>query len=135
MKNKSDRRMDQCIRLQVFERDEYTCRYCGSKTGPFHADHVYPFSKGGETSISNLVTSCEICNLKKQNKIGLWPKPIGYFSITFRKINVVLYWGITDLVISYFVAIKTNAWVSLIVFIIGLLLSIIGFYLSQVDKK
>jgi hypothetical protein len=67
------------IRTKVFERDGYQCRYCGSKSGPFHADHVYPESKGGETSISNLVTACKRCNVKKSAKVGLWPKPIGYF--------------------------------------------------------
>lgn len=67
------------IREEVFERDGYTCRYCGNKEGPFHADHVYPSSKGGETSIENLVTACVHCNTKKQAKVGLWPKPIGYW--------------------------------------------------------
>lgn len=73
------RQVNSQTREQVFERDNYTCRYCGSKEGPFHADHVYPYSKGGETSIDNLVTACQKCNAKKQAKIGLWPKPIGYF--------------------------------------------------------
>jgi len=73
------KRMDPEIRKRVFERDNYTCRYCGDKDGPFHADHVYPFSKGGETSIDNLVTACEFCNHSKHNRIGRWPKPIGYF--------------------------------------------------------
>lgn len=67
------------IRKRVFERDKHTCRYCGDKNGPFHADHVYPSSKGGETSIENLVTACARCNRKKQAKVGLWPRPIGYF--------------------------------------------------------
>ncbi len=67
------------LRQQVLQRDHYTCRYCGSKDGPFHADHVYPVSKGGETTFSNLVTACEDCNLKKSSRIGLWPKPIRYF--------------------------------------------------------
>jgi len=67
------------IRNDVFERDNYTCRYCGDTVGPFHADHVYPSSKGGETSIENLVTACVSCNTKKQAVVGIWPKPIGYW--------------------------------------------------------
>ena len=66
----------QRMREEVFRRDKYTCRYCGTKEGPFHADHVYPYSKGGETTVDNLVTACPSCNGKKQAKIGIWPKPI-----------------------------------------------------------
>lgn len=67
------------LRDFVFNRDGYVCRYCGSKTEPFHLDHVYPVSKGGETSTDNLVTSCSHCNSKKHAKVGIYPKPIGYF--------------------------------------------------------
>lgn len=66
------------LRQRVFKRDGYRCRYCGSKEGPFHADHVYPESKGGVTSFDNLVTACKRCNSKKRAKIGIWPKPIEY---------------------------------------------------------
>jgi hypothetical protein len=71
--------MDTAIRQRVFERDNYTCRYCGSKEGPFHADHVYPYSRGGETSINNMVTACARCNTKKSSKVGRWPMPLGYW--------------------------------------------------------
>ena len=63
------------LRQTVFKRDNYTCRYCGA-SGPevqLHADHVYPESKGGETTIDNLVTACKKCNIKKQAKVGVWP--------------------------------------------------------------
>ena len=67
------------IRKSILDRDNYTCRYCGSKNSPFHLDHVYPVIKGGETSEQNLVTSCVSCNQKKHSSVGIWPKPIGYF--------------------------------------------------------
>lgn len=67
------------LREFVLKRDHYQCRYCGSKTEPFHLDHVYPVIKGGETSKNNLVTSCVRCNAKKHSSVGMWPKPIGYF--------------------------------------------------------
>lgn len=67
------------LREKVFARDGHTCRYCGSKSGPFQADHVYPESKGGETTMSNLVTACKKCNNKKRAKIGIWPLPVEYF--------------------------------------------------------
>ena len=54
------------LRCKAFERDHYTCRYCGSRKPPFHADHVYPFSKDWLTVIGNLVTTYKRCNLKKK---------------------------------------------------------------------
>lgn len=63
----------------IIERDGNKCRYCGCTKQPFHIDHVYPFSLGGITSEENLVTSCQRCNSKKHNSVGIWPKPIGYF--------------------------------------------------------
>jgi hypothetical protein len=75
------------LRRYVFERDLKVCRYCGEDVPPFHIDHVYPVSKGGETSYRNLVTACAKCNLKKHNSVGIWPKPIGYFTKKYNLIN------------------------------------------------
>jgi len=61
------------LRLAVFERDGYVCRYCGKSTERPHADHVYPESRGGATIVENLVTACRDCNMKKQAFIGIWP--------------------------------------------------------------
>lgn len=76
------------LRDFIFKRDNYTCRYCGTKTAPFHLDHVYPVSKGGETTEENLVTSCLRCNVKKHATVGMWPKPIGYFEIHPKEQNL-----------------------------------------------
>lgn len=64
------------LRKKVFERDNYTCRYCGKRGGELQADHVYPESKGGETSINNLVTACKKCNYDKRARVGVWPMPV-----------------------------------------------------------
>jgi len=64
------------LRERVLKRDSYACRYCYSTNGPFHMDHVYPFSKGGETTYANLVTACSRCNVKKGAKVGVWPRPL-----------------------------------------------------------
>lgn len=66
-------------RQAILKRDNYTCRYCGAKNTKFHIDHVYPYSFKGLTIQANLVTACSMCNWKKHNKIGIWPKPVGYF--------------------------------------------------------
>jgi 5-methylcytosine-specific restriction endonuclease McrA len=58
----------------VLERDGMICRYCGRKvhqrrTGPgkLHLDHVTPHSKGGLTTVENIVVSCRKCNLAKSD--------------------------------------------------------------------
>ena len=71
------------IREAVFERDNYTCRYCGRKitelrrfhrfarrdVGLIHVDHVIPRCRGGSDEMDNLVTACQACNLTKYNQI------------------------------------------------------------------
>ena len=45
------------------------CRKCGAKIDrSFHADHIKPFSKDGETSLANGQALCAECNLKKGAK-------------------------------------------------------------------
>ena len=58
----------QLLRLSVFQRDNYTCVYCGSTEKPLHCDHVVPYSKGGSNELDNLATSCPSCNMSKGNK-------------------------------------------------------------------
>lgn len=57
------------LRAYVFERDNWTCQYCGAdeRSGDidFHCDHVIPLSRGGSNAIENLATSCAPCNLSK----------------------------------------------------------------------
>jgi hypothetical protein len=59
------------LRFDVFNRDGFRCRYCGVSIDDgaiLHADHVIPESKGGPTTMENLVTACLDCNLGKSNK-------------------------------------------------------------------
>lgn len=58
------------IRFEVFKRDSFTCQYCG-KSAPeivLHVDHITPVSKGGANDITNLITSCQDCNLGKKDR-------------------------------------------------------------------
>ena len=57
-------------RFKVFLRDGFRCQACGKSpiTHPgtiLHADHVEPWSRGGATSVENLRTLCDKCNLGK----------------------------------------------------------------------
>ena len=67
-------------RKNIFERDKYTCQYCGIRPPSKRAalkwmeqkaltfDHVIPRSQGGKTTWDNIVTACYDCNRKKSNR-------------------------------------------------------------------
>lgn len=52
----------------VFERDNFTCAYCGRKLWPNECqlDHIIPVSKGGADHPYNSATACRDCNLAKK---------------------------------------------------------------------
>jgi len=54
----------------LFERDEWTCQYCGGTLSTDNAtlDHYIPQSKGGSHSKENLRTCCFVCNAIKSGK-------------------------------------------------------------------
>lgn len=56
------------LRLSVFERDNFACKYCGACGVKLECDHVVPISKGGGNDKTNLVTACVPCNRKKSDK-------------------------------------------------------------------
>lgn len=58
---KSQRQIDSWMSWQVFERDNYTCRYCGYKS-PLTVDHIILWEQGGATVPDNLMSSCRKCN-------------------------------------------------------------------------
>lgn len=62
-------------RFKVFERDGYTCRYCGSRPpeGVLEVDHFIPVKEGGDNEMSNLLTSCKECNQGKKARISRSP--------------------------------------------------------------
>ncbi|KKM68928.1 hypothetical protein LCGC14_1456000 [marine sediment metagenome] len=74
-------------RKNIFERDKYTCQYCGIKPPSKRAalkwmeekaltfDHIVPKSQGGKTTWENIVTCCHLCNSKKQNRT---PEQVGW---------------------------------------------------------
>jgi len=74
-------------RKNIFERDKYTCQYCGTRPPSKRAalkwmedkaltfDHVIPRSQGGRTTWDNIVTCCHTCNAKKSNRT---PREMGW---------------------------------------------------------
>lgn len=60
------------LRWHILQRDRFTCCACGASPAltvgvELHVDHVIPWSKGGETILSNLQTLCSVCNIGKSN--------------------------------------------------------------------
>jgi hypothetical protein len=65
-------------RFIVFERDNWTCVYCGTavRDNP-QCDHVIPVSKGGHSELDNLATACKRCNSGKSGMLlEEWGGPI-----------------------------------------------------------
>lgn len=54
-------------RFEIFKRDGFRCTYCGVSPlqKALRVDHVVPVSDGGDSSPSNLATSCFDCNAGK----------------------------------------------------------------------
>ena len=71
--HRTKREISDRLRFQILMRDGFTCKACGrspmNEMGvKLHVDHIIPVSKGGKTTISNLQTLCDRCNLGKSNK-------------------------------------------------------------------
>lgn len=56
------------ISKEVFERDNFTCTYCGQVGGILEIDHIVSISKGGTNHLDNLITTCRKCNRQKKDK-------------------------------------------------------------------
>jgi len=52
-------------RLEVFNRDQYTCQYCGRESKELTLDHVIPRRRGGKHAWDNVVSACIPCNRRK----------------------------------------------------------------------
>jgi len=64
--------------IDIFERDNYTCRICGDKINKYlkypdplcvSLDHVIPLSRGGEHTKENTRAAHLICNMKKSDSV------------------------------------------------------------------
>jgi len=59
------------LRFRIFQRDNFTCQYCGRKPPEveLQIDHIYPRSKKGKSNPDNYITACKDCNLGKSDII------------------------------------------------------------------
>ena len=67
-RRKTPRKVNDRLRLLVLYRDNYKCCFCGASPAIspgvyLQVDHIFPWSRGGETVLENLQTLCESCNL------------------------------------------------------------------------
>lgn len=55
----------------LFVRDHHICAYCAKKFGDagLSRDHVIPTSRGGEDKWTNVVTACNNCNHRKDDRL------------------------------------------------------------------
>ena len=56
------------VAREVWDRDGWECRHCGSHRD-LTADHVVPVSKGGADEMSNYQTLCRPCNSRKGARV------------------------------------------------------------------
>ncbi|MBU2609059.1 MAG: HNH endonuclease [Chloroflexi bacterium] len=61
-------------RFEIFNRDRFTCQYCGKQTHQLTIDHVIPRYRGGPHTWENMVSACSACN---RRKAGRTPKEAG----------------------------------------------------------
>lgn len=54
-------------RHNVMKRDHFQCQYCGSNRN-LTLDHLFPRSRGGKATWTNLVTACNRCNTRKGDR-------------------------------------------------------------------
>ncbi len=64
------RRTPAWTRRGVFERDQFTCAYCGRRYAArdLTVDHLIPTSQGGTSTWGNTVAACGRCNQRKANR-------------------------------------------------------------------
>jgi 5-methylcytosine-specific restriction endonuclease McrA len=65
---KRPRRERRLTRFEIFNRDHYTCQYCGQKTRQLTLDHVIPRYRGGQHTWENVVSACVACNRRKAGR-------------------------------------------------------------------
>jgi 5-methylcytosine-specific restriction endonuclease McrA len=61
-------RLRRMTKIEVFNRDKFTCQYCGMRTRELTIDHVMPRKRGGKHTWENVVSACVPCNRRKAGR-------------------------------------------------------------------
>lgn len=73
--------MNSTKKIRIWKRDKFICCYCGedlksefennypSPNTRITVEHLMPKSRGGSSSVDNLVTCCRECNQKQGAKL------------------------------------------------------------------
>jgi len=80
---KRPRQKRKLTRLEVFNRDQFTCQYCGKQERQLTLDHVIPRYRGGGHTWENVVSACIACN---RHKAGRTPKEAGMRLVCYPSI-------------------------------------------------
>jgi 5-methylcytosine-specific restriction endonuclease McrA len=100
---KRPRRVRKLTRFEIFNRDRYTCQYCGQRTRQLTLDHVLPRYRGGQHTWENVVSACITCNRRKAGrtpreanmKLIRLPSPpsvSSFFSVPYRYLQTQDEW-------------------------------------------
>ena len=55
---------------QILREMKLPCHWCGKEwDNTFHADHLQPVAEGGLDEMSNMVSSCARCNLRRGQEL------------------------------------------------------------------
>jgi len=84
------RRESKRRRFEIFERDRFTCQYCGQNPPAvvLEIDHIVAISEGGLDSVENLVTACQECNRgKAARSIDEASIPLDYEKLAEQSLN------------------------------------------------
>ena len=65
---KRPRSQRKLTRFEIFNRDQFTCQYCGKQHHQLTIDHVTPRYRGGPHTWENMVSACTPCNRRKAGR-------------------------------------------------------------------
>jgi hypothetical protein len=59
-------------RLEIFERDEFSCKLCGNNESTLHVHHISYSNNPWDTDNKLLLTVCEDCHSEEEERLKEW---------------------------------------------------------------
>lgn len=80
---KSQRQIDSQVSWNVFRRDNFMCRYCGTEKLSLTVDHLVCYEDGGPSIEANLVACCRKCNkIRGDTAYAAWLRHPYYIEVS-----------------------------------------------------